>query len=115
MRIRPRVLASCALAALMCGCAAGPHQVRRSVDDWDNQLYVNSPWWNACLWIVPVIPTLEIGGWVVDFLITDPWFFWFDDAWDGAGTSFEHLDVQETDGYVQSLLMDRAGWTRAEK
>ncbi len=108
-------MAAAALGLLLGGCLAGPHQLRRSVDDWDHKTYVNSPWWNAALWIVPVYPISHIGAMTLDFLITDPWAFWFDDAWDGAGTGFEHLPVEWTDGRVGSLLMDRALWTRVDK
>lgn len=110
-----RTLAATLLALSFAACTAGPHQVRRTVDDWDHQLYVNSPWFDALLWVVPVIPVATVGAFAIDFLITDPWCFWFDDAWDGAGTGFVHLDVQPTDGTMQSLLLDRSGWTRVEK
>ncbi|MBL9077028.1 MAG: hypothetical protein JNL08_05970 [Planctomycetes bacterium] len=115
MPIRRRTALALALALPFAACAAGPHQVRRTIDDWDHNLYVNSPWFNAALWVVPVIPTLTLGAWLVDFCVTDPWVFWFDDAWDGAGTGFVHLPVEPTDGQVQSLLLDRSGWTRVEK
>lgn len=103
------------LAVPFAGCAAGPHQLRRTIDDWDHNLYVNSPWVAAALWVVPVIPVATAGAWVIDFLVTDPWVFWFDDAWDNAGTGYVHLFVQPTDGQVQSLLIDRSGWTRVQK
>lgn len=116
MTLRLRTLAAVCLFALPFGaCAAGPHQVRRTIDDWDHNLYVNSPWFDALLWVVPVIPVATLGSFVVDFLITDAYAFWFDDAWDGAGTGFEHLHVEATDGKVGSLLMDRSGWTKVEK
>lgn len=99
----------------LCACAAGPHQLRRSVDDLDQKTYVNSPWWNATLWLVPVFPVAYVGAFVADCLITDPWAFWFEDAWDGKGTGFEHLPVQWTDGRMGSLGMDRARWTRIDK
>jgi hypothetical protein len=113
--MRHRLLAASLLCATLASCAAGPHQLRRSVDDWDHELYVNSPWFDSLLWIVPVIPTLHVGAFVVDYLIGDPWAFWFEDAWDGNGTGFEHLPVEWTDGKVQSLMMPRSGWTRSEK
>ena len=106
-------------ALLLCltlgACAAGPHQLRRSVDDWDHQTYVNSPWFNALLWVAPVYPVCHVGALVGDFLVTDPYYFWFDDAWDGAGTGYEHLHVEWTDGHVDSLLADRSDWTRSER
>lgn len=115
MRNTLRIGAAAALCALLCGCAAGPHQLRRTVDDWDHKVYVNSPWLNAALWIVPVYPVCTVGAAVLDFAVTDPYYFWFDDAWDGNGTGFQHLDVEWTDGHVDSLLSDRSGWTRSER
>jgi hypothetical protein len=93
----------------------GPHQLRRTVDDWDHALYVNSPWACAALWLVPVIPVGEVLARVGDFLVTDPWCFWFGDAWDGAGTGYRHAPVQATDGSVGSLLLPREDWTRKER
>lgn len=117
MRSRPRSsrLATAAAALLLASCAAGPHQLRRSVDDWDRKVYVNSPWLSAALWVVPVYPTMYMGAWVGDFLISDAYHFWFDDAWDGNGTGFEHLEVESPDGWVESLLSERSGWQRVEK
>jgi hypothetical protein len=111
--LRRSVLALASLA--LTACAAGPHQLRRSIDDWDQKSYVNSPWWNATLWVVPVMPLCYVGAWAGDFLITDPWAFWFEDAWDGKGTGFEHAHVQWTDGRMPSLWLERTGWTRIEK
>jgi hypothetical protein len=110
-----RPFGSALLAATLASCVAGPHQLRRTVDDWDHRLYVNSPWFDAALWIVPVIPVGHALAFVGDFLLLDAYAFWFHDAWDGAGTGFEHVPVQATDGRVGSLLLDRAGWTRVEK
>ena len=102
-------------ATTLPSCAAGPHQLRRTVDDWDHNLYVNSPWLNAALWIVPVIPVCHLGAFTFDFFIGDAYAFWFGDAWDGNGTGFEHLPVESPDGRVESLMIERSGWTRAEK
>ena len=109
------LLGTLLLAAISGSCAAGPHQLRRSLDDWDHKLYVNSPWFDALLWVVPVMPLGYVCAIALDFCITDAWAFWFDDAWDGAGTGFEHLHVEPTDGRVGSLFADRSGWTRVEK
>ncbi|MFK7740842.1 MAG: hypothetical protein AB8H80_11020 [Planctomycetota bacterium] len=109
-------LAATLLAATVLGsCAAGPHQLRRSVDDWDHKIYVNSPWLNAAMWVVPVYPVMLVGAMVGDFLVTDPYHFWLDDAWDGNGTGYVHLEVEHPDGWVDSLMMDRSGWQRVEK
>lgn len=116
MRIRSfALLSTLLLGANLGSCAAGPHQLRRTVDDWDHNLYVNSPWLDAVLWAIPVIPTSFVVAIVCDFLVTDAYAFWFDDAWDGNGTGFEHLQVQWTDLHVRSLMIDRSGWTRTGK
>ncbi|MFY9344664.1 MAG: hypothetical protein WAT39_19380 [Planctomycetota bacterium] len=114
MRHLPRRLAL-VLSASLAACAAGPHQLRRSVDDWDHKTYVNSPWWNAALWLVPVIPVGHAVAMVGDFLITDPWAFWCEDAWDGTGTGYKHLQVEWTDGYMTSMWCERSGWTRVDR
>lgn len=115
MSTRASVLTALALTVALGSCAAGPQQLRRTIDDWDHNLYVNSPWLDAALWIVPVIPVATIGAFTFDFLVGNPWAFWFGDAWDGNGTSFRHAPVQPTDGTVDSLLLDRSGWTRSGK
>lgn len=108
-------LALLALATLLGSCAAGPHQLRRSLDDWDHKLYVNSPLLSGAMWIVPVFPAGYAIAFAGDFLIGDAWHFWFHDLWDGEGTGFEHLQVEAPDGAVQSFLIDRSGWTRVDK
>ncbi|MCK5941070.1 MAG: hypothetical protein KAI24_03795 [Planctomycetes bacterium] len=115
MRNSMRIGVTAVLCTLLGACASGPHQLRRSVDDWDHQVYVNSPWLNAAMWVVPIYPTCHAVALVLDFAITDPWYFWCEDAWDGSGTGFQHLDVEWTDGHVDSLLSDRSGWTRTER
>ena len=107
-----RATAAVALTTLLGACFIGPHQLRRSVDDWDQKIYVNSPWWNAAMWIVPVIPTCTAVAFALDFAITDPWAFWFDDAWDGSGTGYRHMPIDWTDGAVDCLFSPRSRWTR---
>jgi hypothetical protein len=89
-------------------CLAGPHQLKRSVDDWDQKMYVQSPWIDAVLWIVPVFPIAHFIAGIGDFLIVDAYAFWFKDAWDGKGTGFKHYEVTPTDGAMRSLLIDDA-------
>ena len=82
-------------ATAFSGCAAGPHQLQRSVDDWDRDLYVESPWINAVLWIVPVIPFSKFAASVGDFFVTDAYAFWINDAFSGeGGTNFRFAEVE---------------------
>ena len=82
------------LGALFSGCAAGPHQLRRTVDDWDREIYVESPWISAALWVIPVIPFASFAASFGDFFITDAYAFWLKDAFSGeGGTGFRHADV----------------------
>jgi hypothetical protein len=97
-------------AVLSTACAAGPHQLSRTVDDWSNKNYVQSPVMNGVLHVVPVIPFVSACAAVGDFFITDAAAFWLDDAWDGHGTAFQHLAVTATDGQMQSLLIEGSGW-----
>ena len=84
-------------------CAAGPQQLTRSVDDWDHNLYVNSPRVDGLLYLIPVIPIVKYGAMIGDFLIVNPYHFWGEDVWDDEGTGFQHGDVEPIDGYVNSL------------
>ena len=87
-------------------CLAGPHQLKRTVDDWDQKMYVDSPWLSAALWVIPVFPICHFGAGIGDFLIGDAYAFWFKDAWDMKGTGFKHYATQPTDGQMSSLLND---------
>ena len=100
----------CALLALttFAACSAGPHQLKRTVDDWDQKLYVDSPWLDGVLWFIPVIPIAHFLASVGDFFVTDAYAFWLKDAWDGKGTAFTHFSPTATDGAMQSLMLDDA-------
>jgi len=102
--------AGLALAMVSClglsGCLAGPKQLQRSVDDWDNKLYVQSPWIDGALHVIPFFPILTAFAGLGDFLVTNTAAFWFEDAWDGKGTAFKHLEVEPTDGEMRSLMID---------
>jgi len=96
-------LAVCVAAFSMTSCFAGPHQLRRTVDDWDQKLYVQNPWLDSVLWIVPVFPFANYGAYFVDFFV-DGYHFWVHDAWDMKGTGYKHANIEWTDGYVGSLI-----------
>jgi hypothetical protein len=100
---------------LFCSCAAGPHQLSRTVDDWDQQMYVENPLLNGVLWVVPVFPLAQFGAGLVDFFAVDAYHFWIVDLWDGKGTGFKHFQVPHTDGYMESLLSDGAEFFKVKK
>ncbi|MEZ5963713.1 MAG: hypothetical protein R3F56_07690 [Planctomycetota bacterium] len=101
--------------ALLPSCLAGPHQLQRTVDDWDQKTYITNPWISAALWVVPVFPLAKFGASVADFFVTDAYAFWFKDAWDMKGTGFEHYKQTWTDGRMKSLLMSDAGFIKIDK
>jgi len=109
------ILAATVMGFSTTSCSAGPHQLRRTVDDWDHKMYVNSPWVDGILWFIPVIPIAMFIGWAGDFLIVDAYSFWLHDAWDGKGTGFKHLDVAATDGTMSSLMIDGASFLQVNK
>ena len=91
---------------LFSGCSAGPHRLFRTVDDWDQKVYVESPWLNAVLWIVPVIPFARFGAMIGDFFITDAYAFWLNDAFGGeGGAGFRHKEIAAKRS-MGSLLRD---------
>jgi hypothetical protein len=97
------------------GCLAGPHQTKRTVDDWDRDMYIDNPLLNGVLWVVPVFPLAYFGASIVDFFAVDAYHFWIKDLWDGKGTGFEHSEMSAEDGYLQSLLIDDAKFFEMKK
>lgn len=114
MKMKKKILAlALVLSAAFAGsCASGPHQLARTVDDWDAKTYTNSPWMNAALHIIPVIPLAQFGAQIGDFFVTDAYYFWFKDAWDGKGTGFKHAEFLGEDGHLESLLLDGSKFLR---
>lgn len=94
------------MATVLGGCWAGPQQLNRTVDDWDGKLYTESPWLDAVLYVVPVIPLAKFGASIGDFFVGNAYSFWIKDAWDGKGTGFKHKEFLGTDGHMKSLLLD---------
>ena len=110
-----RILLLLAVAALILpACAAGPHQLQRSVDDWDHEMYVENPLLDGVLYVIPVIPIAKYVAAIGDFLIVDAYSFWVEDLWDGKGTGFKHYEVTPTDGAMGSLLNDDAGFLQVD-
>lgn len=72
----------------------GPNQVSRWVDDWTNQVYVDSPWLAQLLYYIPVFGIATVVAGVADIVVTNPIDFWGKSAFRGKGTGFEHKAVQ---------------------
>lgn len=103
-------------ALLLSSCLAGPHQMRRSIDDWDHQMYANSPLLDGLLWIpVPLFPLLTGLALAGDAVTFDFYSFWFRDVWRGSGTGFEHLRVEAPAGKAFSLIGTDGAWFRVMK
>ena len=95
---------TCCLA--LPSCVIGPRQLVRTVDDWDQELYVQSPWMDGVLnTIVPIVPLARLGAGLIDFFVGNPMAFWLEDAWDSKGTGYIHFNPEHTDGAVKSLLL----------
>ena len=94
------------VALTLASCAAGPKQLQRSVDDWDQKMYISSPWIDGLLNAFYVIPLASALGGVGDFFTDNLYSFWFKDAWDGKGTGFKHFSQTYTDGSMSSMLND---------
>ncbi|MEZ5988304.1 MAG: hypothetical protein R3F30_04130 [Planctomycetota bacterium] len=110
-----KLLTALSLSALLGlgSCMAGPHQLRRTVDDWDAKMYTESPWLDAVLWIVPVIPLANFGATIADFFVSDGYTFWVKDAFKGeGGTGFKHAEYLGKQ-HVKSLLLDDAEFLNA--
>lgn len=113
-RMRQAVAAlglTCCLA--LPSCLAGPHQMSRTVDDWEQELYVKSPWMGALSY--PVVALVKGVARVGDIFIGDAIAFWLDDAWDSEGTGFMHYQPEFKNGYVKSMLFEDDGFGKVFK
>ena len=109
--MRKTALIAVLVAALpLAGCLAGPKQFYATVDDWDQQLYVDSPWFNGAMWLIPVVPAGRVGALIGDALIGNFYTFWFRDAFGGeGGTTVRYADI-ETKRSMKSLLRGDGRW-----
>lgn len=103
-----------AAIVLLASCAAGPHQLRRSVDGWDQKVYVDSPLVDGILWVVPVFPICHMIAGIGDFLLVDAYHFWAVDLWRGKGTGFQHKDMK-ADQFMKGVLVDDGGFFKMHK
>ncbi len=102
------------LALVLGGCLAGPHQLRRTVDDFDQKLYVDSPIIDGILWFP--IPAFYIGYWgasIGDFFL-DGYHFWIEDVWANEGKGFKHIDPQGSK-IVYSLMRDESKFAQVSE
>ena len=112
-----KIAIGCALGLTLTftSCFSGPHQLRRTVDNWDQKLYVDSPWLNVVLTIIPVIPLAYFGAQIGDFFVSDGYMFWIKDAFTGkGGTGFEYNQVEAKTRWVNSLLSDDGGYLKIQ-
>ena len=101
-----------ALALVAAGCAAGPQQLRRTVDDFDQKLYVDSPILDGILWFpIPAFPIANWGAYIGDFFI-NCYHFWIEDVWANEGKGFVHIDPQGTK-QLSSLMVDDSKFAQA--
>ena len=88
------ILALLLVSGLMvAGCSCGPNHLSRTVDDWQNNYYVEKPVITMLLSdVVPAFPLLKMGAGLVDVVALNPVRFWSKDAWagEGGGTAFIH-------------------------
>ncbi|MBI4565458.1 MAG: DUF3332 family protein [Planctomycetes bacterium] len=91
-----RKLALVVVAAVFLGATVGcggPFTVSRSVNDWYNQKYGETPWLYGNM-VSSAVYGLAMGlSWTADMLVVNTYHFWVKDAQpigDGKGTTFEH-------------------------
>ena len=94
-------------------CAAGPQQLYRTVDDIDQELYVEMPLVDGLLYVVPVIPLAKYVAAIGDFFVVNAYHFWFKDVWRGEGTGFEHYNADASEK-LKSLYLDDAKFLFSE-
>ena len=101
------------LALVLGGCLAGPHQLRRSLDDFDQKLYVDSPIIDGILWFpIPAFGIANYVAWIGDFFI-DGYHFWINDVWANEGAGFVHIEPQGNK-QVYSLTRDDSEFITAK-
>lgn len=87
-------LAFVVLAVPMVGCY-GPQKLNRSLDDWANQGYVETPWLYGNVLSYAVLSVANGLTWWIDGFV-NVYYFWVDDAQPfgkGSGTPFDHKAI----------------------
>lgn len=86
-----KTLLALAIAVGCTGCTAGPNYLSRTVDDWQNNGYVENPLMTGIMSdVVPAYGIAKILAFIPDWLIINPIQFWAVDIWRAEGAGFEH-------------------------
>lgn len=90
-----------ATALMTTSCQSGPKRFQRTWDDHVNQVYSEDAWIHGALLqdVIPVYPIVGLFAWIGDAFYNF-YYFWWEDAWDGKGTSYTHKAVSDTDKLV---------------
>ena len=83
------LLASAALLAPVSGCH-GPQKLSRSLDEWTNNGYIESPWVYGSFLAHMLLAAGNVVTWTMDSFI-NAYYFWADDEepfGDGKGTPY---------------------------
>ena len=90
-------LAFLILTAPLAGCH-GPQKLSRSLDEWVNERYIDSPWFVGNTLAHVLIAVATALTWTVDSFI-NVYYFWVDDAQpfgNGKGTAYPFRAVSPT-------------------
>ena len=96
-RIAPVALAAAILLASLSGCH-GPQKISRSLDEWANDHYIESPWLTGNTLSHLILSAATAVTWTVDSFI-NIYYFWVDDAkpfGSGKGTAYPFKAVTPT-------------------
>ena len=91
------LLVSAALLAPVSGCH-GPQKLSRSLDEWTNNGYIESPWVYGNMISHVLLAGATMLTWTVDSFINF-YYFWVDDAWpagSGKGTAYPYKAISPT-------------------
>jgi hypothetical protein len=91
------LFAAVILVAPLAGCH-GPQKITRSLDEWANESYIESPWLVGNMLTHLVLSAATAVTWTVDSFI-NIYYFWVDDAkpfGNGKGTAYPFKAVTPT-------------------
>jgi hypothetical protein len=90
-------LATLILTAPLAGCH-GPQKLTRSLDEWTNNGYIESPWVYGNVLSHALLSVATVLTWTVDSFV-NVYYFWVDDAkpfGSGQGTAYPFKAVSPT-------------------